>query len=483
MQLTNLITSMVLTMGTPRLLGAVTAHEFSGEGFARIKVLQPVLDVIKRLEEHQGVSQLNESRFIESIFVTLLAMHHNITFVLHRTRLGEVLRQIREPERNYFISLVCHLALLKILGYSHESVEFSNELLQLGFGCLSDINTFGLIDVRTEHEQPYQQDGNSYSFVDLAIQKFLAAVFLSCQPITRTFNFIKQYILSEDQHQSSRADCEDILQFCFAIGDSGLTENRAAVLFHVLHFLCQFVNTNNAIIDDRIVILVISCLYQMQNEALCLQVHNEYFQYHTISYNVSKIEDKLSHLAYYLVCTTQQRRYWTVYCSEERAGNVIMKKSQEQGGNVLIRCCSELTQLESGRVIISKNYPHSVMAFLISQHQSTNSQAFTETSPSSAAVVVSPTPPPTRNRYDPVNKYLTDEQSEKRTIVSYSNMVENVKLPRQQLHRPTVLARSQYYKGDRIWSSSSGNINNEVYENIQITPIAPLVKVSCHVIS
>ena len=383
--------------------------------------------------------------------------------------------------------MVCHLAFLKILSYNHESVEFSNELLRLGFGCLSDVNTFGLIDVRTEHAQPYQQDSNSYSFVDLVIQKFLAAVFLSCQPITRTFDFIKQYILSEDQHQSSRAECEDILQFCFAIGDSGLTENRAAVLFHVLHFLCQFVNTNNGIIDDRIVLLVISCLYQMQNEALCLQVHNEFFQLHTISYNVSKIEDKLSDLAYYLVSTTQQRRYWTVYCSEERTGNVIVKKAQEQGGNVLIRCCSELTQLESGRVIISENYPRSVMAFLISQHQSTYSQAFTETSSSSTDVVVSLTPLPTHNILVgssdyPVNEYLTEEQLEKFKIVSSRNMVEKAKLLRRQLHHSSMLVRSRYYKGNNIWLLSSDNINNEVYENIQITPIAPVVKVSCYLI-
>ena len=58
-------------------------------------------------------------------------------------------------------------------------------------------------------------------------------------------------------------------------------------------------------------------------------------------------------------------------------------------------------------------------------------------------------------------------------------MVENAKLPRRQLHHPTVLARSQYYTGDTIWLSCSGNINNEVYENVQITPIAPSVKVSC----
>ena len=476
--------SNLLAVETPKLLGAVTTHKFGVESFARIKVLQPVLNIIKRLEECRGVPQLNECRFIESIFVTLLAIHYNITIVLHRTRLGEVLGQIREPEKECFISLICRLALLKTLGHNHESVEFSNELLRLGFGCLSDIDTLGLIDMRTEHEQPYQHDSNSYSFVDWTIQKFLAAVFLSCQPITSTFEFIKRYILCEDQHQSLIADCEDVLQFCFAIGDSGLTENRAAVLIHVLHFLCQYVNTNNAIIDDRIALLVISCLYQMQNEALCLRVHNEFFQRHVISYNVSKIEDKLSDLAYYLVCTTQQRQYWTVYCSEERAGDVIVKKALEQGGNVLVQCRSELTQFESGRVIISKNYPHCIVTSLIAQLQSTYSQAFTETSSSSTGVVISLPPPPTHNILvvssdDPVNKYLTEEQSEKHKMVSYPKMVENVTLPRRQLHHPTVLARSQYYTGDTIWLSCSGNINNKVYENVQITPITPSVKVSC----
>ena len=474
------------------LLSVKKRYKFGVENLIGIEVLQPSLDEIKTFEKQQpkGVIQLTESRFLESIFTIYLAKHYKQKFIIYVTRLGEVLKKIKEPERDCFIFLVCRLAHLKTLGHNPESVELSNELLRLGFSCLSDGNALRLIDMRTLHEESYHGNGNSYSFVDLAVQKFLSAVYLSYQPVMNTYEFIKQYILREDRHESLRADCEDVLQLYFGIADSGLSEHGKGVLPHLLHFLCQYVNSNDPIIDNRIALLVISCLNQAQNKALCLQVHHEFFQRHIISYNMSMLEDKLSDLAYYLVCTTEQRQYWTVYCAEERTGLIIKDEVQQLQGVISIQCHPELTRYEPGRVIISNknlDYLHSVMDSLIPQLQSSYSKAVTETALSSSSLLVSTDKVPlpslatfARSSYNPVSAaygYLTVEQFENRKKfenVSYFNMVKDLMVPLIQPYCPTVVVQSQYRKGDHIWLSCSRNIRHHFYENVHISPITPL---------
>lgn len=461
----------------------LTSVKHSESTFYKLIILQPVLAIfcdqheISEFDQKMSVDPPpTESLYNEFLLVLFLGKCFNVAVDIGKTRLGEVLIKLKERERELLITLVCRLAFVKTCGHNPEIVELSNALLQQGHETITTRNTLGLIDFRTFHDEQFSS-GNSFSFIDLTLQKLLTAMYLCHQPIMTVIDFIKQFIFGESSKDSVIVkDCGEVLQFVFGLAESkhGIGECTSDVLPHLLHYTCQFIPSTEPIVDNNIALLVLACLRQAQSPSLCKKVHHEFFKRQILSYKIDMLE--LHDIKYYLASTTEQHQNWTLYCNDEsdkpNLVEFVSSIKREFSVTVHVRCYPALTRYETRRVTISNRNPDhllNVMGQVLGKDQSTTILQEGATSSSSSQV-------------PSVYGYLTVEQMESMKAyenITYYNMVKDLLMTPLQLYS-TLPMQTQYRKGDHIWLMGSQNIRYNFYKNVEISPLPAMhwVKVS-----
>ncbi|XP_019860847.1 PREDICTED: uncharacterized protein LOC109589166 [Amphimedon queenslandica] len=432
-----------------------------------------------------------ETRYVESLFVLFISN----TFKKEGkyTKLGEILNKIKENERFNFKILVCRLAFLKVQGLNPDSVELSNALLQQGLESFTSADALGLIDVRTHHDEPYSA-GNGYCFIDVLIQKFLAAVFLIWEPLMVLLDFIKQHVISqtnkltEDGGEIGR-DCSEVLTYVFGLAKCGLNDSLSDALPSIIQFMCQTIVTTEPIIDDRIALVILACLRQAQDFTLCRKVHHEHFKRQIFSYKFSFLD--LTDLAYYLSCTSSEQQSWTIYYSDKVTGNSISSFLgsiyQQYKITVHSKLQPDITMKEQGRIVISNRNLDHLKSVLLSSVASVHSDMSMVLGMEAMQEGMSPTPHlpsadpsstlsslasplPYKFGYISKEKYEAMQTAEN---VMYFNMVKDVMATSLQPYSKQPL-ECQYRKADHIWITGSQSLRHHFYKSVLIAPYVPM---------
>ena len=448
-----------------------------------------------KVGEKGSDSRLNvASRLLENIIsahichVMSMSDLPGTLYIHHQTRLGDVLNNLPETDSSAFLKVICHLAYLRTTGNMLDSKQLSIVLLHIGYGALGDIRLFDLIDNRTVHSEDYGDGaGNSFSFLDSSIQHFLAAVYLLSQPIMKVIEFIKEYIMVESSDAAITdvaAECMCALQYYFGLADCKIVGNPRGILTNIISFLCQYIHTSQPIVDDKVALLVINCLYQAHDKTHCVQVNHE-FQRQIFSYNITLMKECFESFSFFLKSTCQPNQpMWVVYCMEEGRGRGLASDSVSIVVNV------HLTKGDRERLVISnKNLEYLRSVLVPSDPRSLVQRDHSMASSGDAVHVMAPggrmlttptTDPASQDKKEEVALrpygYLSKPQLESHrriSVVTYFNIVKDLMAPQLQLHSHTLVT-SQYRKSDHIWFSFPVGMRHKFYENVAITPYVPL---------
>ena len=434
-----------------------------------------------------------ETRAMENLIVCCLAENFVITIVYGETRLGEVLVKLKEDRRELFHVLVCRLAYIKTQGLNPGSIEFSNALLQHGISSFNSTDALNLIDMRTIHDEPYSS-GNSFSFIDPLVQKFLAAVYLCHEPLMVHINFINVHIMSnsnpaiEVTDDRKYEDCAEVMTYVFGLAKSGLNDKVFDHLPFMIHYMLQFIIATEPIVDNKMALLILACLRQAQDKPLCRRVHHEYFKRQIFSYKFEHI--KVADLSYYLSSTSSDPQTWTIYFNDQSTGksvsSLVENIRQQYKIVVLSRLQPDISK-EKGRIVISnRNIDHlkSVLLSTTSSYPSVHSDKSASASvlpaePLQESTVKPPdecsssSPPdshPIKYGFYEVAVYESMQNTEN---VTYFNMVKDIIVTPLQSYSQLQL-ECQYRKADHIWITGSQSLRHHFYKSVLIAPYVPM---------
>ena len=460
-----------------------------------------------------SITVITPTVIVDVVLALTLTEQRRRSFPPSKVRFASVLNSFKQHEKECFSNLICRLALVQTQGHVLNPIELSNQLLQKGYACLEDVNLFGLIiDQRTAHQQLEYMDpaaSNSYRFIHVTVQHFLAAINLLNLPVMDIFSFLKHYVLAQHNPEVTK-NCSIVTRFFFGMASNILGDGAVALLQNVLKFFMQYMNKDAPVVDSRVALLILNCLYEAQNVSLYRQVQNEIFVRQIFSFNVQTIEENMDAFAHYL-SNTNETKQWTIYCAHKQKGTQMKQKVSEiKGVSINVKVGSKLTSSDTHRIIISnKNFDYLSSVFIDvsmdsprqslthEQDSSISAGMSTQLTLSDKSSIVSipsdsslssasymdvvPSANSSDFLYGPYG-YLTKEQfeTEKKAHTSfYYNMVKDLVIPNLQMHCATPV-RTQYRKNDHIWFSFPQTMRNNFYECVQITPVVPMhwVKVS-----
>ena len=440
---------------------------------------------------------------VEIATVYILCKHLKKDYNPVKVKMVNVLdSSFRPHERDCFFNVICRLALVQTQGHILNRLELSNQLLQKGYGCLGDVNLYGMIDDRTKHQELEYTDPNSncFSFVHIHIQHFLAAINLLKLPLMEIFQFIRKYVLLGPESQVGKNSAM-VLQFFFGLAKSIFGEGAQALLQNVLKFLTQHINRDSPIIDSKVSLLILTCLYEAQDVNLYRQVLNETFVRHIFAYEVATVDEYAEVFAHYLTHTSDQTKHaipWTVYCSNKHK-SLGKRLTDLKGCLATIKHNSRLTLADPKRIVISnKNFDY-LLSVLTDLTGGSNADSISVTSSSSLltatdSVSVAMVSDSSYHSQDSLLSttdcvsgpygYLTREQyesSRQAQTTFYYNMMKDFVAPNLQMHC-TTLVHTQYRKNDHVWFSFSPSMRYSFYECVEITPVIPMhwVKVALY---
>ena len=307
----------------------------------------------KLLQLKSSGNVITTTTIVETVVVSKLCENQKGIFRSQDIHsIHNVLEVLKPHERDCFFNVICRLALVQTQGHVLNPLELSNQLLQKGYGCLGDVNVYGLIDECTEH---HLLEYGTCNFIHVHVQHFLAAINLLKVPLMEICQFLKNYTLAEHDPIVAK-NSSTVVQFFFGLASSIFGEGSTALLQNIIKYLTQYINRDAPIIDSKVSILILNCLYEAQNPSLYRQVQNETFTRQIFSFDIKVIEDNLEPFAYYLLHTSETRMaVWTIYCSSKQKSNinVLGKKITELKGTANVKTGTKLTATDQRRVVIS----------------------------------------------------------------------------------------------------------------------------------
>ena len=456
-------------------------------------VVLSILNISADDQRKQRRRSDTETRAMENLLARCLAKSNDIIIVFGETRLGELIVKLKEDRRELFRILLCRLAYIKTQGLNPGSIEFSNALLQHGISSFNSTDALNLIDMRTIHDEPYSS-GNSFSFIDPHVQKFLAAVYLCHEPLMVLIDYIKLHIMSnsnpaiEVTDDRKYEDCAEVMTYVFGLAKSGLNDELFNDLLIFIRYMSQFIITTEPIVDNKMALLILACLRQAQDKPLCITVHNDYFKSQIFSYKFEHI--KVADLSYYLLSTSSDPQTWTIYFNDQSTGksvtSLVENIHQQYGIVVHSRLQPDITK-EKGRIVISnRNIDHLKSVLL-----STTSSYPSVYSDKSASASVLPTEPLQESTVKPPDECSSSSPPDSHPIkygfygeaiyesmqntenVTYFNMVKDILVTPLQSYSRQVL-ECQYRKADHIWITGSQSLRYHFYKSVLIAPYVPM---------
>ena len=430
------------------------------------------------------------SRTLEGLVTIYLCHHRGIEYQPNSTTFASIIGSLKEHERDCFIQIVGDLALLLSKGHVLTQVELSNNMACKGYGCLVDLDLFGLVKVLA-----YGDIGSrgGFYFVDKHVQFYLAAIGLLHQPLMNIVDFLKQFVIFNEDKEV-KTNCCLVTQLLFGLAKSVLGDGASALLQNLLRFFSIYIDKEAPIENDEVAVLIIQCLYQAQNHSLCLMAHHETFKRHIFVLKEELVQTSKEALLYFLHSTLDKAQPWILYSqNQERCTDILESTSFKSKLNVMGD--KRLTSSFPESVIISTQNVDYVLSVLVPQksfvHVSTSEETSRAVATDSPAVVVSAgrelgslvSSDVTSSRVSKAAYgFQTAEQFELMAVAQvpfFFNLTKDMMIPKLQLWCPSLI-KSQYRKKDHIWFAFTINMRHHFYECVLISPIQALhwVKVS-----
>ena len=373
------------------------------------------------------------------------------------------------------LTLVCRLAYCsEVCKIPLNDIELSLELLHLKIPSQAKADSYNLIECTYNSAL----STTSYNFVNTTVQSYFAALYLTFQPLMHVFTFTSTLQLL-DQCQWK------VLEFYFGLVGSGLSSVAKDSLFYILSYISQSFNCNHPFVDNHLVLLMLRCLHEAEDDSLSLQAHYDILKSQTFSYNINEIHDSLPAIAYYL--TSHNEATWKIYCTH---GNIrvdhLMRliKAFERDKHRKKRCVvvedkEQLTN-DPNRIIITLRNKEYLLTEINIDGKDREEEMSLE---KSATVVGSTTLQQSSIKafgplYIPLLSYghLSTDQYMKRKQVKvtvFFNLLKDLLLSHLQVYS-SELIKSQYRKDDHNWFLLPFNMRHDFYEAVLINPIIPL---------
>ncbi|XP_019853723.1 PREDICTED: uncharacterized protein LOC109583020 isoform X2 [Amphimedon queenslandica] len=373
------------------------------------------------------------------------------------------------------LTFVCRLAYCSVVcKFPLNDVELSLELLHLIIPSQSKADSYNLIECTYNSASSI----TSHNFVNTMVQNYFAALYLTFQPLMHVFTFTST-LQSLDQSQWK------VLEFYFGLVGSGLLSVAKDNLFYILSYISQSFNCNFPFVDNHLVLLMLRCLHEAEDDSLSLQAHYEILKSQTFSYNINEIHDSLPAIAYYL--TSHNEAAWKIYCTHGNKGvdqltrliKAFERDKHRKKGCVVVEDKEQLTT-DPNRIIItlrSKEYVKTEVNVIGKDKEE-------EMSLEKSATVVGSTTLQQSNikafdpLYIPLLSYghLSTDQYIKRKkikVTIFFNLLKDLLLSHLQVYS-SELIKSQYRKDDHNWFLLPLNMRHDFYEAVLINPIIPL---------
>ncbi len=431
---------------------------------------------------------VTETSMVEAIVGLMIFASQKKIFHKHQTSSMNVfLNVLNAFERTYFVNVICRLAVIETQGHVLNLSELSNVMLQEGVGCLADLNLFGLVKDLTKHQSLGYSDENAtkcFAFPHPHVQHFLAAVHLLKSPIMDVFRFLKNYVLSRQDPKVTK-NSSSVLCYFFGLAETVYGQGSTILLGQVLKYMSNYIDVEDVILDCKISLLILKCLFEAQEFPLYRQVHNETFARHILLFDAKKIEKNLAFFAHYMLQTSSRPNEpkWTIYClykDRQIADNLTAKVVEMNGSKPYIETNTKLTAPESWRMVISnknKSYLEEVMSEI-------NMQCSTETTfiNHSGFKLSSKSPSPNVHhricKEDMIVPYgyhteYTFKNDRKMESNFFFNMVSQLLAPELQMHSGRCV-NAEFINSDQMRFTFDQSMRHKFYENTLIKPIIPL---------
>ena len=406
----------------------------------------------------------------------------------------KLFRSLKEPMMASLLMLGRWAFILHMIGMIMPQ-QFSNELLQFGLGCMTDIQSLGMFVQRMES---YSTNVIQFQFCHPVFQEYFAAVYLIHQPIMSVLKFVSGNLFSLDKSKWG------ILEIYFGLAKTGISNVAKNSLFHILSHICQSFDCSQPIINNQRVLLIMRCLNESQDGDLCRQTHYELFKSQTFLFKLCDVSNSCYSLAYYLASSIQDNEVWKVYCCSEdlvirKLAMFVEEHSKKGKRKIIVQIDPQLTCGDSDHIVISLRSRDYILSnvseyFLkISSARGISSDgSFSETFTSDSSLISTMNKVTLSSKiissgdasvgflvpygHQTTEQYRTQRQVEN---VTFFNMVKDLVAPQLQMYCP-ILVQTQYRKSDHIWFSFSRNMRYDFYEGVLISPIVPMhwVKVS-----
>ena len=457
------------------------------------------IDELKGIYGHQLLSTLDLSKIKTKTSPTTVIVEALLSKTLKKKKItiSEVCRHRsnRESKARFSLLFLANLAFAVSLcgaDVSLATVALSNQLLCAGIASLQEVEAFGLAVL-----QEQERGGANIRFTHPIIQYYLSALHLLLEPVMSVMKFVTNRMFSLDK------DKWKILEMFFGLAMTDISPFARDCLFYILSFISQAFNATQPYIDNstKYVLLMKRCLYETQDDSLCIQVHYELLRSHIFCYDLPTINENVSSIAYYMV--VQEDASWNIYCRGQRLIDQLVA-SLEQWKNIKKKKtkCYNIREIQSlgldfdnpGIVVISlrsHEYTQTMLKeiFELSAPGGLNTRTVQLEGPRSmepsvtvSSGTVTEKTSVTRKSMDQTFLSLlpygsfSREQYEKRKrqlVVIYYNMIKDLVIPHMQVYC-TVLINAQYRKDDHIWFKFTRNMRHDFYEAVVINPLVPL---------
>ena len=373
---------------------------------------------------------------------------------------------------------------------SLSSVALSNQLLCAGIASLQEVQAFELAS-------QLEMRAGEVKFHHPILQDYLSALHLILEPVMSVMRFVSSQILSLDR------DRWKILEFFFGLSMTDISPVARDCRFHILGLISEAFNATQPYVNNEFVLLMKRCIYETQDDSLCIQVHYELLRSHIYCYSLAEINENVPYISNYLLA--QEGAVWNIYCRDQRhikgflqslekLHKVKKKKSK----------CYDVKEIET--LGLNFNDPNTVVISLRNlEYTITTLRDFLETSQPSCpnirtvqlegpqasepSVAVASSSITTKTTGLVSQKpaevlalsllpygHFTYEQYERRKrkmVLTYYNMIKDLVIPHMQVYC-TVLINAQYRKDDHILFKFTCNMRYDFYEAVVINPIAPM---------
>ena len=284
--------------------------------------------------------------FVQFCLLAILSQCWPDAFEKPHKNLGDCLLSVSRRRREAFDSL-CDVA-SKTQDDPPRMEQCQMSTCMVNRGCTDELSQFpGVINCKI--------NGYEVTFFHPMIRSFLAAVHFIQMPAMSAIKILTSRLFElKNKNVSLCPNVAWTILYFFGASEMGLLTVMPMTLQHLIGLVCVNVDGSQPVQDDLsvdVVLLTMRCAFEAQDPNLCRFIDKECLTSHTFVMNVHKLDAPV--LTYYTLHTTQQEKYWTVYCSDRSLVRELGEGMKRLGGVIIIKGNDILASSHKQKLVFS----------------------------------------------------------------------------------------------------------------------------------